>query len=84
MIREARSTEDIARFVVELTTDGVFRTSFTQGEFQTEPVETTGLNPSRVSKTLPWDQTWKRVEYGIGLTGAKRKHPCRGYESSPL
>ena len=67
VIRETRSTEDIARFVVERTTDGAVRTFFTQGEFRTEPVETTGLNPSRESRTLPWDETWKRVEYGIGL-----------------
>lgn len=67
VIRETRSTEDIARFVVEKRKDRSVRTFFTQGEHKTGPVETTGLTPSRVSKTLPWDETWRRVEYGIGL-----------------
>lgn len=67
VVRETRSTENIARFVVEPTADGLVRASFTQGGFKTDPVETTGLNPSRVSGILPWDETWKRVEYGIGL-----------------
>lgn len=62
-----RSTEDIATFVVEKTADGLFRTSFKQGEYHTEPVETSGLRSSREQKYLPWNQGMRKVEYGVRI-----------------
>jgi hypothetical protein len=68
MVRGERSTEALATFVVEeQTPGGAKELSFTQGQYETSPVATTGLEPARTFKALPWPDGCKRAEYTLSL-----------------
>lgn len=70
LIREQRSTGELAQFLIERAAGGEMRMSFTQGDYQTQRVGSAGLAVSRPSKSLPWPAGSKSVRYGVALYDA--------------
>jgi hypothetical protein len=66
--RGERSTGELATFVVEEEVrGGPKKRSFTQGQYETTPVATTGLKPVRVLKELSWPTGCRKAEYALSL-----------------
>lgn len=68
VIRNERSTEALATFIVEEQSRGGLKVlRFVQGQYETAPVVTPGWEPVRATKPLPWPDGCRRAEYGMSL-----------------
>ena len=68
VIRNERSTEALATFIVEERFRGGLKVlRFVQGQYETAPVVTPGWEPVRATKPLPWPEGCRRAEYGVSL-----------------
>lgn len=68
VLRNERSTEALATFIVEEQSRGGPKLlQFVQGQYQTVPVVTPGWDLVRATKQLPWPEGCRRAEYGVGL-----------------
>lgn len=67
IIREERSTGELATFVVEESSEGEMAVQFIQGDYETTVVTTTGLTQSRPKRSLPWTEGCRRAEYGLSI-----------------
>jgi len=68
VIRNGRSTEALATFIVEEQSRGgpkVLR--FIQGNHETTPVVAPAWDLVRATKPLPWPEGCRRAEYGVSL-----------------
>jgi hypothetical protein len=68
LVRNERSTEPLATFIIEEQTRGGAKTlRFVQGQYETAPVMTPGWQAVRETKQLPWPPGCRRAEYGVSL-----------------
>jgi hypothetical protein len=65
VLRNERSTEALATFIVEEQSRGGPKLlQFVQGQYETAPVVTPGWDLVRATKQLPWPEGCRRAEYG--------------------